>query len=361
MKDYYDILGVPRDASADEIKKQFRRLARDTHPDANPDDPSAEARFRDIAEAYEVLSDPNKRARFDRGEEFAGDLFSNFGGLDEILSQFFGGAGGFGFGGGGSPSRRGQDIAVALDLELADAAFGVSRDVSFLAPVACDVCDGSGAEVGHTPVTCSTCGGRGQVQATRNTFLGSMTTVTECPTCRGRGSIVEDPCKNCSGAGRLSKEVTLTVEIPPGVDDGTRLRLPGRGGAGELGNPAGDLYVQVKLLPDPRFQRVGSDLHHTVRLGIAEATLGTIVRVPLLEGDDLDIDIPAGTQPGAVFRVGRKGVPHLRRRGRGDLLVDVEVVIPDSLTAEQEDALRSYADLRGEQPLIGKRRRRRRS
>ena len=359
MKDYYEILGVSRDASADEIKKRFRQLARETHPDANPDDPSAEARFRDVAEAYEVLSDPQKRARFDRGEEFAGDLFSNFGGLDEILSQFFGGAG-FGFGGAAAPSRRGQDIAVALDLDLAEAAFGLSQEVSFLAPVECEVCHGSGAQVGHIPPPCSTCGGRGQVQATRNTFLGSMTTVTECPTCRGRGSIVEDPCDNCSGAGRLNQEVSLTVEIPPGVDHGTRLRLPGRGGAGEFGNPPGDLYVQVKLLPDARFERVGSDLHHTVRLGIAEAALGTVIRVPLLEGDDIDVDVPAGTQPGAVFRLARKGVPHLRRRGRGDMLVNVDVAVPDSLTDEQEEALRQYAALRGEQPLPSRKRRRRR-
>jgi len=360
MKDYYSILGVDRGATADEIKKQFRKLARDTHPDANPGDPAAEERFREVAEAYEVLSDPQKRARFDRGEEFGADLFSNFGGLDEILSQFFGGVGGFGFGGAAAPSRRGQDIAVALELELVEAAFGVSRDVSFVAPVLCEVCEGSGAAAGHIPSPCGTCGGRGQVQATRNTFLGSMMTVTECPTCRGRGSVVDEPCSNCAGGGRISEEVTLPVEIPAGVDDGTRLRLPGRGGAGEFGSPAGDLYVQVKLLPDSRFERVGADLHHRVRLGIAEATLGTIIRVPLLEGDDIDVDVPPGTQPGAVFRLARKGVPHLRRRGRGDLLVGVEIAVPDSLTAEQEDALRTYAELRGEQPLPGKKRRRRR-
>ncbi len=361
MKDYYQVLGVDRDASLDDIKKRFRKLARETHPDANPGDPAAEERFREIAEAYEVLSDPQKRARFDRGEEFAADLFSSFGGLDEILSQFFGGSGGFGFGRAPAPSRRGQDIAVALELELADAAFGVNREVSFVAPVGCRVCGGSGAAVGHIPAPCSRCAGRGQVQTTRSTILGSMTTVTECPTCRGRGSVVEDPCDNCAGAGRLSEEVSITVEIPAGVDDGTRLRLPGKGGAGERGNPPGDLYVQVKLLPDPRFERVGADLHHQVRLGLAEAALGTIVRVPLLEGDDMDIDIPAGTQPGTVFRVGRKGVPHLRRRGRGDLLVNVDVAVPDSLTPEQEDTLRKYAELRGEQPMPGKRRRKRRS
>ncbi|MFC2177275.1 molecular chaperone DnaJ [Actinomycetota bacterium] len=360
MKDYYQILGVERDASIDVIKKRFRQLARESHPDANPDDPTAEERFREIAEAYEVLSDTQKRARFDRGEEFGADLFSNFGGLDEILSQFFGGAGGFGFGRGGAPSRRGQDVVVAVDLELAEAAFGVSREISFVAPATCTVCDGSGAAEGYVPVSCPTCGGRGQVQATRNTFLGAMTTVAECHSCRGNGAIIEEKCPNCAGGGRLSQEIMLTVEIPPGVDDGTRLRLPGRGGAGEFGSAPGDLYVQVKLLPDARFERLGSDLHHRIRLGLAEAALGSIIRVPLIEGDDVDVDIPPGTQPGTVFRIARKGVPHLRRRGRGDLLVNVDVAVPDSLTPEQEGALRSYAELRGEQPLLPKRKRKRR-
>ena len=360
MKDYYRILGVERDATLEVIKKRFRQLARESHPDANPDDPTAEERFREIAEAYEVLSDPQKRARFDRGEEFGADLFSNFGGLDEILSQFFGGVGGFGFARTGPQTRRGQDVVVAVDLELAEAAFGVSREISFVAATICSVCDGSGAAEGHSPVSCSTCGGRGQVQATRNTFLGAMTTVAECHSCRGRGTIVDVKCPDCAGGGRLSQEKMLTVEIPAGVDDGTRLRLPGRGGAGEFGSPAGDLYVQVKLLPDARFERVGSDLHHQVRLGIAEAALGSIIRVPLIEGDDFDVDIPPGTQPGTVFRIARKGVPHLRRRGRGDLLVNVDVVVPDSLTPDQEAALRNYAELRGEQPLLSTKKRRRR-
>ncbi len=360
MKDYYRILGVERDASLEVIKKRFRQLARESHPDANPNDPTAEERFREIAEAYEVLSDPQKRARFDRGEEFGADLFSSFGGLDEILSQFFGGAGGFGFGRAAAPSRRGHDVVVAVELELADAAFGLSQEISFVAPAICTVCEGSGAAAGHAPVSCPTCGGRGQVQATRSTFLGTMTTVAECHSCRGRGTIVEEKCPACAGGGRLSQEMELTVEIPPGVDDGTRLRLPGRGGAGELGSPPGDLYVQVKLLPDARFERVGADLHHQVRLGMAEAALGSIIRVPLIEGDDVDVDIPPGTQPGTVFRIARKGVPHLRRRGRGDLLVNVDVAVPDRLSPEQEDALRAYAELRGEQPLPPKRRRKRR-
>ncbi|MCP3994550.1 MAG: DnaJ domain-containing protein, partial [bacterium] len=238
MKDYYEILGVSRDATQDEIKKAFRQLARDTHPDANPDDPEAEARFREIAEAYEILSDPQRRSAFDRGEQFgAGDLFSNFGGLDDILQQFFGGGfGGFGGSGRRGPSR-GSDIGVTVEMTLAEAAIGASRKIDVVAPERCPSCSGSGSEPGHDPRRCPTCNGAGQVQVARQTMLGQMMTVTDCTTCRGRGEIIESPCKTCSGSGRLDSERTLTVEIPAGVDDGTRLRLSGRGGVGERGAP----------------------------------------------------------------------------------------------------------------------------
>lgn len=357
MGDYYDVLGVSRDATAEEIKKAFRRLARDTHPDANPDDPQAEARFREIAEAYEVLSDPNRRAAYDRGEQFgAGDLFSSFAGLDEILQQFFGGS--FGFGGAGRRVQRGRDVAVRVELSLAEAATGVSREVSFGAAATCEVCNGRGAEPGHDPVRCPTCVGRGQVQVQRNTLLGSMMTVTQCTTCRGRGEIVEEACHRCRGAGRIQEEQTLTVEIPAGVDSGTRLRLPGRGGAGEPGAPPGDLYVEMLVNPDARFIRHGEELTHRVRLGMAEAALGKQIEVPLIDGGSYDLDVPAGTQPGSVFRIPREGMPRLRRRGRGDLLVEVEVEVPTRVSAEEEELLRRLAELRDERPVKGKRRRR---
>lgn len=361
MKDYYEILGVPRDATGDDIKRAFRRLARDSHPDANPDDPDAEARFREIAEAYEVLSDAEKRASYDRGDFAGGDLFSNFAGLDEILQQFFGGGfgGGFGFGRRGTTIVRGPDVALTAELSLEEAAAGVSRELTFRAPRICERCGGTGSEPGHDIVTCPTCHGQGQVQVTRNTFLGTMMSVTDCSTCRGRGSIVDYPCLDCRGEGRVAAEDSLTVEIPAGVDDGTRLRLAGRGGAGEHGAPAGDLYVQVKVLPDPRFERVGDDLHHHIRIGIAEATLGTTVEVPIIGDEPMDLDIPAGTQPGTIFRMARQGMPRLRRRGRGDLLVTTEVTVPESLSAEEEQALRAYAEARGESPAQSRRRRRR--
>lgn len=360
MSDYYEVLGLSRDASQDDVKRAFRKLARETHPDANPNDARAEGRFREVAEAYEVLSDPQKRAAYDRGEVFgSGDLFANFGGLDEILQQFFGGSfGGFGFRSASGPSR-GSDVAVAAEVTLEEAAVGVSRDLLYTAPTRCEVCAGSGSEPGHDPMTCPTCGGRGQVQINRNTFLGSMMTVTECATCRGRGRVIEHVCDECGGAGRVTAEQAITVEIPAGVDDGTRLRLAGRGGAGEPGAPAGDLYLQVRVLADPRFQRVGDDLHHVARIGLAEAALGTAISVPAIDGEDFEVDIPAGTQPGTVFQSARRGMPRLRRRGRGDLLIEVKVDVPAELSPDAEEALRSYATATGEQPMSPRRRRRR--
>lgn len=362
MADYYEVLGVARDASQEEIKRRFRQLARDTHPDANPDDPAAEERFRHIAEAYEVLSDPAKRAAYDRGETLGGDLFSQFAGLDEILQQFFGGS--FSnFGGarrGGSPGR-GSDVAVSVELTLEEAAIGVSQEVTFTAPVTCDTCGGSGAAVGSAPTTCVTCRGAGAVQVARNTILGSMMTVSECASCAGTGSIISDPCATCRGGGRVHEERALTVEIPAGVDSGTRLRLGGKGSAGERGAPPGDLYVQVSVADNDRFQRRGDDLHHVVKLGLSEATFGIEIPIPLIEGGDMEVDIPAGTQPGTVFKLSRQGMPRLRRRGRGDLLVEVVVEIPTELAAEEEDTLRQYAELRGERPAAKRKKRRFRS
>ena len=360
MTDYYASLGVSQDASQEEIKTAFRRLARDTHPDANPNDPAAEARFREIAEAYEVLSDPKKRSAYDRGEVFGGaNMFANFAGLDEILQQFFGG----GFGGGGFGFRpttsraRGSDVVVEVELTLEEAATNVSRELQYEAPMGCESCEGIGVEPGYDPIVCSACGGAGQVQISRNTFLGSMMTVTPCIACRGRGNIIEKPCRDCRGTGHTLAERSITVEIPAGVDDGMRLRLAGRGAAGAPGASPGDLYVEVRVIPDPRFDRVGDDLHYSVHIGFAEATFGTRTPIPLINGDELPLDVPPGTQPGTIFQVPRRGMPRLRRRGYGDLIVSVTIEVPDQLTTEAEDALRSYASTRGEQPLPQRRRR----
>jgi molecular chaperone DnaJ len=359
MPDYYDVLGVSKDAAPDEIKSAFRKLARDTHPDANPDDPTAEERFRAIAEAYEVLSDDAKRARYDRGETFGGqEMFSQFGGLEDILQQFFGGGfGGFsgGFGGAKRGPARGSDVAVRVDLELVEAAFGVEKEVTFPSALACDTCHGSGAKEGTDPVRCQTCAGQGRVQAARQTLLGTMMTVVECPDCHGVGTQIEDPCDVCSGEGRVAGDQTLTVELPEGVDTGTRLRLSGKGAAGQQGAPSGDVYVEVRVEDDERYQRVGDDLHHRVTLGFTEATFGTDIEVPLLDGGTEPLEIPTGTQPETVYRLGKKGIPRLQRRGRGDMLVHIEVTVPTDLDGDQEEVLRRYAGLRGEDPATKKR------
>ena len=352
MKDYYQALGVNRDATPEQIKNAFRRLARETHPDANPDDPSAEARFREIAEAYEVLSDPQRKARYDHGEAFGGgDLFSQFGGLDDILQQFFGG----GFGGRRSGPRRGPDVAAAVSLTLAEAAAQTEREIEFRAPGPCDRCDGTGSEPGHDPITCPTCRGAGSVQVARDSFLGRIMTVAPCAQCRGKGQLIEHRCITCHGDGLVSLERTVPVEIPAGVEDGTRLRLSGRGGSGERGAPSGDLYVEIHVEADERFERVGDDLHHRVEIGISEAVFGTTVDIPLIDDEPEPIDIPAGTQPETVYRLSKKGMPRLRRRGRGDLLVHIGVAIPTTLSDAEADALRSYGELRNEKPAERKR------
>jgi molecular chaperone DnaJ len=251
-------------------------------------------------------------------------------------------------------------VGVTVDLTLGEAATGVSRQIEVTAQERCLSCSGSGAEPGHDPRRCPTCHGAGQVQVARQTMLGQMMTVTQCNTCRGRGEVIDEPCRTCSGSGQIEGSRAFTVEIPAGVDDGTRLRLSGRGGVGERGAPPGDLYVQVRVAPNPDFARVGDDLLHKIQLGIAEATLGKKVSVPLVDGTTTDVDIPPGTQSATVFRLNKQGMPRLQRRGRGDLLIEAEVVIPSDLPAEAEDALREYATILGEEPDEPKRRHRKR-
>lgn len=359
MADYYDVLGVSRDATTDDIKRRFRTLARETHPDANPGDPAAEARFREIAQAYEVLSDAGRRAAYDRGEGFGSDLFTSGATLEEILAQFFGsGFGGFGGFTTRPPRRQGRDLAVTVDLTLDEAATGVAREVTYRSAVTCASCAGAGSAPGSSPTRCGSCGGTGQMRVARSTFLGSMMTVTECSTCSGWGEVITDRCPACAGRGRVDDTVTITIDIPAGVDHGTRLRLGGRGEPGERRTPAGDLYAAVRIAPDERFERRGDDLHHRVSLGLAEATLGADLKVPLVGGELLDVEIPAGTQPGTLFRIDRQGMPRLRRRGRGDLLVEIQVVVPTDLTDEQAEAIRHYGELHGENPAAPRKKRR---
>ncbi len=361
MKDYYEILGVSRDADPDTIKRAFRRLARETHPDANPGDPAAEARFREVAEAYEVLSDARRRQAYDRGEQLdPTGLFSNFAGVEDLLNQFFGGFGGFG-GVRSRPSRpsRGADALASLELTLEEAATGVQREVEFITMGNCPRCEGAGAEPGHQPRRCSECGGSGARRVTQRTLLGSMTTVVTCDRCGGAGETIDVPCTQCRGERVVHQRRTVTVDVPAGIDDRTRLRLTGRGGDAGRNTTPGDLYLDVKVLPDERFTREGEHLHHVVRLGVAQAALGTSVEVPLLGGDHEVVPIEPGTQPATVIRLPGAGMPRLQRRGRGDLFVEVAVEVPSDLGDDERAALEEYARLRGERLDQPKRRRRR--
>ncbi|MEK7251643.1 MAG: J domain-containing protein [Actinomycetota bacterium] len=358
MADYYETLGVSRDAGADDIKRAFRRLARESHPDSNPNDPTAEERFRHIAEAYEVLSDPPRRAAYDRGDRIdLNGLFSSFAGVEDLLSRFFGG--GMGSFGGSTEPAQGRDVGVRVSLTLAEAATGVDREVSFRGPTTCPICSGSGSAPGVDLATCDRCAGQGAVRMTRQTVLGAALSIVVCDRCRGRGKFVVEACVHCRGRGAVDQENTVTVHVPAGIEDGGRLRIPGRGAAGEAGSRPGDLYVEVRVEPDARFERHGADLVHRVRLGIAAAALGVDITVPTVDGEGVTVPIPAGTQPGSVFKLAKLGMPRVRGRGRGDLLVEVIVEIPTSLNAAQKEALQAFAPAAGETPTQPRKRRKR--
>ncbi|MDQ1374589.1 MAG: molecular chaperone DnaJ [Actinomycetota bacterium] len=356
--DYYELLEVQRDAGDDEIKRAYRRLARELHPDTNPD-PAATERFKEITVAYETLRDPEKRAHYDRfGADArgmggqAGDPFANFGqgGLGDIFEAFFGGGATRTRGPAGPP--RGGDMELVLDLAFEQAVFGVQREVELRVPVPCETCGGSGARPGTSPTTCSGCGGAGEVRRVRQSILGQMVTASVCPTCGGSGEEVSTPCTECRGEGRRTDEKTYLVDVPAGVDDGTTLRLTGRGAAGPRGGPAGDLYVHLRVKPHDRFQRVGHDLLHVLPLPMTQAALGAHLPFATLDGDE-DLVVPAGTQSGREFRLRGRGVPLLNGRGRGDLVVRVTVETPTSLSTQQEELLRQLAEERGEQVATG--------
>lgn len=349
--DLYAALGVARTATADEIKKAYRRLARAHHPDANPDDPQAEARFKELSRAYEVLSDPDRRQRYDTfGTDSPGgpDMGGGFagGGLGDIFDAFFGGGGGFAGGRRGGPPRGG-DLEVVVELSFEQAVFGTKAPVEVRVPSPCDTCEATGSAPGTHPSTCSTCGGAGQVRQVRQSMLGQMVTARPCPTCGGLGQVVTSPCSACGGEGRRPVEHTYTVDIPSGIDDGNTLRLPGYGSAGPRGGPAGDLYVHLRVAAHPRFTRDGNDLVHDLHLGVSQAVLGTTIDFETLDGRE-DLVVPAGTQPGHMFRLRGQGVPRVRGRGRGDVVVRVAVDIPVEVSAEEDTAYRRLAELRGE-------------
>ncbi|TCK04903.1 molecular chaperone DnaJ [Marinobacterium mangrovicola] len=349
-QDYYEILDVPRDASDRDIKKAYRRLAMKYHPDRNPDNKEAEDKFKEISEAYEVLADAQKRAAYDQfghagvdgqGGGFGGGGFGGGGDFSDIFGDVFGDI--FGGGGGGGRRRssvqRGADLRYNLDLNLEEAVRGCEKTLKVPTLVGCEVCDGTGAKPGTSAKTCGTCGGIGQVRMQQGFFSVQQT----CPTCRGEGKVISDPCNSCHGQGRVEETKTLQVKIPAGVDTGDRIRLTGEGEAGTHGGPAGDLYVQVNVLQHPIFERDGKHLYCEVPISFVDAALGGELDVPTLDGR-VKLKIPAETQTGKLFRLRGKGIAPVRGGSTGDLMVKVTVETPVSLSSRQKELLKEFQD-----------------
>ena len=361
-QDYYGTLGVSRDATAEEIKKAYRKLARSLHPDVNPD-PEAQERFKSVTVAYEVLSDPEKRAFYDRG----GDPLSNNAGggfgagfsFSDIMDAFFGQQGGQR--GPRGRTRRGSDALIRIAVPLAEAAFGTTRELKVDTAVVCETCHGNGSADGADPVTCQACRGYGEVQHVQRSFLGDIRTARPCPTCHGYGSVIVNPCEECSGDGRVRARRTLTIKVPAGVDTGTRIQLAGEGEVGPGGGPAADLYVEIEVEPHQLFTRSDDDLYCDVRVPMTAAALGTQIDLPTLEADadiegaepTIGFDIAAGTQSGETVTLRGRGVPHLRGAGRGDLKVRVVVETPTKLDDAQRELLTQLAVERGEERVEG--------
>jgi molecular chaperone DnaJ len=351
QRDYYEVLGVPKSASQDDLKAAFRRLARQYHPDVNKS-ADAEERFKEINEAYAVLSDQDKRAAYDRyghaGVNGVGGVAPDFTNIDfsDIFEEFFGGFGGMGGRRSRNAPQRGADLNARVQLTFEEAIFGVEKEIEITRDEVCSTCRGSGAEPGTSPTRCTTCGGRGEVRQVRQTFLGSMVQVTTCPACNGTGQINATPCHNCRGRGLERKTVKKVVPIPAGVDNGTQIRLAGEGQPGANGGPNGNFYLEVLVSPHKYFRRRQDDILLDLSINVAQATLGTEVEVPTVDGP-ARLKIPSGTQPGKVFTLKGKGVPHLRNSGRGDQRVVVNVETPTRLSAEQRKLFEELAKTMG--------------
>jgi molecular chaperone DnaJ len=348
--DYYATLGVARDASAEDIKRAYRRLARQLHPDVNPD-PQTQERFKEVTTAYEVLADPKKREMYDLGGDplatgnGAGGGFGQGFTFTDIMDAFFGGTAARGP---RSRVRRGQDALLRLEVDLAEAAFGATRELQVETAVVCPTCSGDGTAPGASLVTCDICRGRGEVSQVQRSFLGQVMTTRPCPQCHGFGTVNPRPCAECAGDGRVRTRRSLTIAIPPGVDEGTRIQLPGEGEVGPGGGPPGDLYVEIVVPPHPVFRRSGDDLHATVTLPMTAAALGTTLELETLDGVE-EVEVHRGTQHGETVVLPGKGVPRLRGPGRGDIVVHLEVRTPTRLDARQEELLRELARLRDEE------------
>lgn len=363
-RDYYEVLGLAKGASDSEIKKAYRKMAKENHPDLHPGDQACEVRFKEANEAYEVLSDPDKRAKYDQfghaafdpNAGFGGGGFGGFGDFGD-LGDIFGDI--FGFGNrsssGRNGPRRGENLRVALNLSFEEAAFGCTKEISINKIEACETCKGSGAAPGTTPEVCPNCKGSGAVRVQQRTPFGVMSTSGPCPQCGGTGQIIHQPCPDCKGKGTIRRQRKISVNIPAGIDDGQTISLRGQGNAGLNGGPAGDLLVTVQVRPSREFQRVGNDIHYSLDIDMVQAALGTEAEVPTLDGK-VKYNIPEGTQHGDVFRLRGKGVPRLHGSSRGDQYVTVRVTIPKNLDAEQKELLAKFGEtLHGEKGLFGKR------
>jgi len=351
-RDYYEVLGLSRNATPEEIKKAYRKVAMQYHPDRNPGDKAAEEKFKEAAEAYEVLSDPDKKAQYDRfghaglsgnGRGFSGatnmeDIFSQFGDIfgEDIFGSFFGGQ--RGRSGSGRRGVRGSNLRIKLKLSYEDIAKGVTKQIKVKKYIRCTTCSGSGAKDSNSVQACSTCGGSGQVRKVTNTFLGQMQTVTTCPTCNGEGTTITHTCPSCRGEGRVYGEETVTIEIPAGVQEGMQLNVPGKGNAGQRGGGNGDLIVLIEEEPHKELQRDGNNVAYELFISFPEAVFGTQVEVPTIDGR-AKIKIPAGTQSGKIFRLKGKGFPSVNAYGKGDQLIFVNVWTPQNLSAEEKAML----------------------
>ncbi len=354
-RDYYEVLGVQKGASDTEIKKAYRKLAKENHPDLNPGDQGAEARFKEINEAYEILSDKDKRARYDQfgfagvdpsygGGGYGGgfDGSFDFGDLGDIFGSFFGG----GFGGASrsrSGPQRGESLRTSLTITFEEAAFGCEKEVSLERVEQCDTCGGTGAAPGTTPETCSNCGGTGTVQQRRQTPMGVFATTSPCPRCGGKGKIISSPCKSCNGTGQMRRRKTVKVSIPAGIDNGQIISLRGQGNAGKNGGPSGDLQIIISVQSHPLFRRDGTNVYCDAPITFTQAVLGGELEIPTIDGK-VKYDIPEGTQTGATFRLRGKGIPNVNGRGRGDQFVTVHIETPRNLSREQKEALRKFSE-----------------